>query len=83
MPSTTNELANWYAAGSFGSSLAVATCIRCTPEQAVRLAIARARERYPRTDWTQWKFTAEEFGFGRKLLLHFRVDTEGEPVRVH
>jgi len=75
------DLANWYAAGRLGELSAVATCVRCTPEQAVRLAIRRARERFPTTDWSRWTFTAEEFGFGRRLVLQFTVDTAGEPLR--
>jgi len=60
----------------------VATCIRCTPEQAVRLAMARARERCATTDWSRWTFTAEEFGFGRQLVIRFAVDSTGEPIRL-
>jgi hypothetical protein len=76
------ELSNWYAAGRLGNITAVATCIRCTPEQAVRLAIQRAEERHATTDWTQWTFTVEEFGFGRKLLLRFGIDSTGAPIRI-
>lgn len=79
---SSRELANWYAAGQLGTLSAVATCIRCTPEQAVRLAIRRARERFPTTDWSRWTFTAEEFGFGRKLVLRFAIDLAGEPLRL-
>ena len=63
---SSRERANRYAAGQLGTLSAVATCLRCTPEQAVLLAIRRARERFPTTDWSRWTFTAEEFGFGRK-----------------
>lgn len=76
------ELANWYAAGQLGTLSVVATCIRCTPEQAVRLAIARAREKYPATDWGRWTFTAEEFGFDRNLVIRFAIDSAGEPIRM-
>jgi hypothetical protein len=61
---------------------AVATCIRCTPEHAVRLAIHRGRVRFPTTDWSRWSFTAEEVGSGRELVLRFTVDSSGAPDRV-
>ncbi len=75
------DVANSYASGQCGRLSVVATCARCTPEQAGRLAIQRARERYPATDWSQWTFSAEEFGFGRQLTVHYTVDARGEPVQ--
>ncbi len=79
---TVQEVGNWYASGRAGNFSAVATCMRCTAEDAVRLAIQAARKRYGITDWRNWSFTAEEFGFGRQRILHFAVDTAGAPMRI-
>jgi hypothetical protein len=76
-----SDISNWYASGRSGSLSALATCRRCRPEQAVRLAIRHALDRYQITDWSLWTFTAEEFGFGRKRMLRFRVGPNGEPIR--
>jgi hypothetical protein len=59
------DVANWYAAGRSGSLSAVVTCMRCAPEHAVKLAIRHAIVRYAITDWSVWKFKAEEFGYAR------------------
>jgi hypothetical protein len=59
----------------------VAACQRCTPEEAVRLAMEHARRRYSIHDWSLWTFTVEEFGFGRARVLRFKVDQSGKPKR--
>jgi hypothetical protein len=76
-----SDISNWYASGRLGRLSAFATCRQCTAEQAVRLAIRHALDRYQITDWSLWTFTAEEVGSGRERVLGFRVDANGEPIR--
>jgi hypothetical protein len=75
------DISNWYASGRSGRLSALAACRHCTAEQAVRLAVRDALDRYQITDWSLWTFTAEEFGFGRQRLLRFLIDPDGEPIR--
>jgi hypothetical protein len=40
-----------------------------------------ALRRYAIQDWSLWMFTVEECGSGRKRVLRFKVDHNGEPRR--
>jgi hypothetical protein len=79
------EAAQWDAWGGVDGGLEHANIVSsmATPEEAVVSVMERARQKYPVTDWSRWRFRLVEFGqTGAPRVLHFRVDDSGRPIRL-